>query len=248
MVLQINPVQSPPLVTWESLPKDYVLADEPVENIQQPLLAAALTEALGSYGFIQPEMLIASNFALVARVDNRVVVKAPDWLYVPQVQTVIPGTLRRSYTPYLEGDPVAVVMEFLSDEDNGELSLRSTPPYGKLYVYEQIFKVPNYVTFDPYTLRLELRRLEGNQYHLKTADAHGRFWIPEMNLFLGTWQGKRLGQTITWLRWWDREGNLLFWSSEQAETERERAEREQQRAEALAQKLEELGIDPNTLG
>lgn len=241
MVLQINPMQSPPLVAWEALPKDYILSDEPVENIQQPSLAAALTEALGSHGVIQPEMLIASNFALVAKVNNRPVVKAPDWLYVPQVQPVIPGTVRRSYTPYLEGDPVAVVMEFLSDEDNGELSLRSTPPYGKLYAYEQIFKVPNYVTFDPYTLRLELRRLDGTQYHLETADAHGRFWIPEMNLFLGPWQGERLGQTMTWLRWWDVGGNLLLWSSEQAEKER-------QRADALAKKLQELGIDPNTLG
>lgn len=47
-----------------------------------------------------------------------------------------------------------------------------------------------------------------------------------------------------WLRWWDTEGNLLLWSSEQAEQERQRAEQERQRADILAAKLRELGIDP----
>lgn len=33
-------------VTWEKLPDDFVLDNEPVDNINQPLLAAALTESL----------------------------------------------------------------------------------------------------------------------------------------------------------------------------------------------------------
>ena len=33
-------------ITWEKLPDDFVLDDEPVDNINQPLLAAALTESL----------------------------------------------------------------------------------------------------------------------------------------------------------------------------------------------------------
>lgn len=36
-----------PTISWTLLPTDYVLPDDPVENIQQPFLAAALTEALG---------------------------------------------------------------------------------------------------------------------------------------------------------------------------------------------------------
>ncbi|AUB34788.1 Endonuclease, Uma2 family [Nostoc flagelliforme CCNUN1] len=85
-------------------------------------------------------------------------------------------------------------------------------------------------------------------------------------LFLGIWQGERLCQTMNWLRWWDTEGNLLLWSSEQgqqerqrvqqerqraeqesqrAEQESQRAEQERQRADILAAKLRELGIDPD---
>ncbi len=261
MVLQINPLSTSPIVTWEPLPDDYVLPDDPVENIQQPSLAAALTDALGANGRIQPNMLIATNFGLVATVNGKLVIKAPDWLYVPHVQPLAPGIVRRSYTPHLQGSAVAVVMEFLSDEDNGELSMRATPPYGKLHVYEQILQVPNYVTYDPYAIRLDLRRLQNGQYQLQSPDANGRFWIPELHLFLGLWDGERLGQTMTWLRWWDVDGNLLLWSAEQsaqerqraeqecqrAEQERQRAEQERQRAETLAAKLLELGIDPTTL-
>jgi hypothetical protein len=62
---------------------------------------------------------------------------------------------------------------------------------------------------------------------------------------------------MNWLRWWDNSGNLLLWSSEQAEQERQRADQESQRADRerqradpesqraqrLAAKLRELGVD-----
>jgi Uma2 family endonuclease len=243
MVLQIPPPQKTQKqlqVTWEPLPGDYVLPDDPVENIQQPSLASALTDALDATQRIQPQMLIGSNFGLVATVNKKIVVKAPDWCYVPQVQPVAAGVIRRSYTPNLEGAPVAVVMEFLSDTENGELSIRSTPPYGKLYFYEHILKIPTYVTYDPYEVILEVRCLENEQYTLMTPDTNGRFWIPQLELFLGIWPGERLCQNINWLRWWDKEGNLLLWSSEQVEQER-------QRAEKLAAKLRELGVDQEAI-
>jgi Uma2 family endonuclease len=243
MILQIPSKTVTPTVTWEALPADFVLPDDPVENNQQPLLAAALTDALGAAGRIQPTMLIVSNFGLVATVNKKIVVKAPDWLYVPQVHPVAEGIIRRSYTPNLQGAPVAVVMEFLSDEDGGELSVRATPPYGKLYFYEQILQVPTYVTYDPYESSLEVRALNNGRYVPQTPNTEGRFHIPDLDLWLGIWSGERLGQTTSWLRWWDNAGNLLFWSAEQAEQEHQRAEQEHQRAEVLAAKLRELGVD-----
>lgn len=266
MVLQLIPTKKEPVVTWEKLPEDFILPDDPVENIQQPPLAAALTDALGTSDRIEPQMLIASNFGIAATVNQKMVVKAPDWLYVPRVLPIAEGVIRRSYTPSLEGDRVAIAMEFLSETDAGEYSVRAKYPYGKLYCYEQILQIPTYVIFDPYQVDLEVRRLQENQYVLQSATVEGRYWIPEINLFLGIWYGTRLGSTMHWLRWWDEEGNLLLWSSEKAELERLRAEQEKQRAEqekqraqeaiaqleterrrseALAAKLRELGIDPN---
>ncbi len=243
-------------VTWDRLPPDYVLPDDPVGNFQRPILAAALSDALEENGRIQPEMLMASNFGLVATVKQKTVVKAPDWLYVPRVNPAASREVRRSYTPYTEGDPIAVVMEFLSQTECGELSARSSYPYGKLYFYERILQVPTYVTFDPEDLSLEVRQLEKSdgsneshdephdephderRYQLQTPDEQGRYWIPELNLFLGTWYGERLGHTIHWLRWWDMEGNLLLWSSERAEIEKQRAEVEKQRAETEKQRAD----------
>lgn len=247
MVLQVKPTNKKPTVTWNPLPADFTLPDDPVENIQQPILAAALSDALGAGGYIQPQMLIGSNFGLVATVNKKIVIKAPDWFYVPQVNPVEANVIRRSYTPNLEGKPVAVVMEFLSETDCGELSIRSTPPYGKLYFYEQILKVPTYVTYDPYEPSIEVRCLQEGKYVLQQADENQRWWIPELELYLGIWQGEKLGQNIHWLRWWDKEGNLLLWSSEQAQQERQKAEQERQKAEMLAAKLRELGVDPDLL-
>ena len=58
-------------------------------------------------------------------------------------------------------------MEFLSEIDTGEYSVRPTPPYGKLYFHEQILTVPIYAIFDPYQLRLEVRRFEEGRYLLQ---------------------------------------------------------------------------------
>lgn len=251
MVLEAPSIKAKTTITWEPLPANFILPDDPVENIQQPALAAALTDALGASGYIQPEMLIGSNLGLVATVNKKIVVKAPDWFYVPQVHSVPEGVIRRSYTPNTDGAAVTIVMEFLSEAEGGELSIRSTPPYGKLHFYEQILQVPTYVTYDPYDPSLEVRYLQDGRYILHPVDNQGRLWIPQLELYLGIWSGERLGQTMNWLRWWDKSGNLLLWSSEQAEQERQKAEqerqradREHQRAERLAAKLRELGIDP----
>ncbi|HBL13897.1 MAG TPA: hypothetical protein DD379_21380, partial [Cyanobacteria bacterium UBA11162] len=89
-------------------------------------------------------------------------------------------------------------------------------------------------------------------------DENQRYWIAEMSLFLGVWEGTRENRTGYWLRWWDEEGELLLWGEElaerereraeqereRAEQERERAEQERERAERLAAQLRAAGIEP----
>lgn len=108
-------IQSLPQVTWEPLPKDFILPDDPVESDLQPLLAAALREALELADLIPSDSLIASNFGLCSTVEGKTVVKAPDWVYVPVVKPIPEGEVRRSYTPQLEGEAPAIVMEFISE-------------------------------------------------------------------------------------------------------------------------------------
>ncbi|MEG3989210.1 Uma2 family endonuclease [Microcoleus sp. S28C3] len=232
-------------VTWEKLPDDFKLPDAPVENIDQPLLAAALREALDWAGFILASMLIASNFGLGAKVNDKTVVKAPDWVYVPSVLPAEPGEVRRSYTRNAEGEVPAVVMEFLSDNDEAEYSIKPTYPYGKWRFYEQILQVPVYAIFEPKSGRLEVYRLISGKYELQEPDADDRYSIESMGLFLGVWEGEKSQRRGYWLRWWDENGNLLLWGAERVEQEQQRAEIQQQRADRLAAYLRSQGIDPD---
>ncbi len=245
-----------PQITWEALPDDFQLEDDPVENNGQPLLTGALREILELAGFIQPQMLMVSNFGLCATLDGKMVVKAPDWLYVPSIISldVDMNQIRRSYTPNLQGEIPQVVMEFLSDTDGEEYSRKSTFPPGKWFFFEQVLKVPIYVIFEPYAGRLEVYALEDGVYQPATPNPEGRYWIASMGLFLGTWWGYKEGHEWDWLRWWDASGNLLPWAVESvakaqqlAEQERQRAIQQQQRAERLAALLRSQGIDPDNL-
>jgi hypothetical protein len=235
-------------VTWERLPDDYKLEEEPVENTGQPLIAGALREPLELIGYIKPEMLIASNLGICATVNGELVIKAPDWFYVPRVQPLTQGCDRKSYTPNLEGDTPSLVMEFLSDTEGGEYSVKRSYPPGKWFFYEQVLKVPTYVIFEPETGLLEVYRLQEQRYDLELPEPEGRHWFGEMGLFLGVWRGEKEGRTGYWLRWWDEGGNLLLWGVERLEQERQQVEQERQRADRLAAYLRSQGINPDEIG
>ncbi|NJM74263.1 MAG: Uma2 family endonuclease [Scytonema sp. RU_4_4] len=217
-------------ITWEKLPDDFVLDDEPVDNINQPSLAAALTESLQVASKLPPNALITTNYGICATVNQKVVVKAPDWAYIPSIR-VSREEVKRSYTPQLQGNTPVIVMEFLSDTEGGEYSSKPTFPPGKWFFYEQVLEIPNYVIFEPDIGELEVYQLDGSKrYQLRNSDVNNRYWIAEIELFLGVWQGTRENRTGYWLRWWDENGKLLLWGSE--------------RAERLAAQLKEAGIEP----
>jgi hypothetical protein len=202
-------------------------------------------------------------------------VKAPDWSFIPQI-TVPRAAIERSYTPHLQGSVPAIVMEFLSETEGDEFSVRRSNPMGKWFFYERILRVPNYAIFEPKSGGLEVYALDSSgSYQSCTMNDDLRYWIPEMNLFLGVWQGDRQQRSGYWLRWWDESGALLLWGSEQAEAERDRAEAEREQAEAerdraeaereradterdraaaerlrsqqLADRLRALGVDPDAV-
>jgi len=224
-------------VTWDLLPDDVVLPDDPVDNINQPALAAALSESLSFAGRLPETALVSTNYGICATLDEQLVIKAPDWAFIPEI-TVAREEVVRSYTPQLQGQPPLLVLEFLSNQGGEEYSIKETYPPGKFFFNEQILQVPNYGIFDPETGILELYRLnEKRRYILASANAENRFWIPEMGLFLGSWQGCRENQDGFWLRWWDEPGMLLLWGAEQVELERQRAER-------LREQLRAAGWEP----
>jgi hypothetical protein len=261
-----QPITHSPMITWDPLPQDFVLPDDPVDNISQPLLAAALRESLELWGIVTPETLIATNFGICATVDSKTVVKAPDWVYVPQAPPLPEHQTRRSYTPNLEGELPLIVMEFLSDTEGSEYSVKPNYPYGKWWFYERILQVPHYFIFHPEAGTLEHYQLIQKRYEAQPPNSEGLHWIPAMDLSLGVWQGPKADRSGYWLRWWEPNGQLLPWGIEKvgqerqraeqerqraeqerqrAEQERQRAEQEQQKAQALMAQLQALGIEPN---
>lgn len=241
-------------ITFPLLPEDFILPDDPVENTDQPLIAAALRQPLTAFPDLVQDALIVSNFALCAAIEERMICKAPDWMYVKPVQPWKSSQPRRSYTPHTQGIVPQVVMEFLSATYGEEYSMESTESVGKWFFYEQVIQVPNYVIFRPETGRVEVYALEDGRYRLQTLDETGRYWISGLDLFLGVWQGTHEGRTGYWLRWWNSKSELLLWSEERLEQEHqrtlvERQEKElaQQRIQALEERLRNLGVNLDEL-
>lgn len=170
----------------------------------------------------------------------------------------------KSYFCWRLGKPPEVVIEIVSGTEGNELE-------SKKQDYEQM-RVPYYVVFDPFQyLRQDV--LQVFAMHELRYEQIEQAHFPDLGLGLRLWHGVYEKAEGTFLRWVDREGNLLPTSKELAERAIERAEREAKRAKreagrakreagraereaearghaearlaALAAKLRELGLDPD---
>ena len=57
-------------ITWKKLPDDFLLDNEPVDNIIQPSLAAALTESLEIALKLPVNALATTNYGISATKDS----------------------------------------------------------------------------------------------------------------------------------------------------------------------------------
>jgi len=138
-------------------------------------------------------------------------------------------------------------------------------------LYAQIFRTSTYVVYNPF----DPKTLQGwqldisHRYQPLTLNEQGWLWYEPLELWLGLWQGTVRREPpvggCDWLRFYDRDGNLIplleevaQQAQQQAEQERlradqaqeqakqaqQQAEQERQRAKQLAARLRELGIEP----
>ncbi|NJL53894.1 hypothetical protein HC928_01225 [bacterium] len=169
-----------------------------------------------------------------------------------------------------EGRYPDVIVEFMSP------STAAVDLNEKKDLYAQTFHTREYFVYDPFEpTSLQGWRLANGNYATLSPDERGWLWCDVLQLWLGIWPGEILHETAAWLRFFDREGNLVPLGNElavtaqqqaaverqraeaerqRAEAERQRAEAEQQRAEAataelaaLQVKLRAQGIDPEQL-
>jgi hypothetical protein len=126
----------------------------------------------------------------------------------------------------------------------------------KLRAYAQL-RIPYYVIHDPEDLLGGgvLRIFEINRGKYQSITATPVTWLEEVGLGLTLWQGVFEGIEATWLRWCDKEGNLIPTGAEakeqadrRADEERQRADEERQRAEQALQEVERLKAQLRDLG
>ena len=172
--------------------------------------------------------------------------EAPDWFYVPNVPPLLNGEFRRSYCLWREYIAPLVALEFASGDGTEELDKtplsvsqddQTTRP-GKFWVYERVIKISYYGVYIITTGNLEMYYSKDGSYRQMSPNEQGHYFIEPLGIELGIWQGSYQNQTLSWLRWWDSEGNLLLTGAERLEVEKARsdrltniAEQERQRAE-----------------
>ncbi|MEB3182500.1 MAG: Uma2 family endonuclease [Nostocaceae cyanobacterium] len=253
---------APPRPPWETMPTMYDLPSELVGesglpdefHIFQPRL---LSETCQIVNYPETEILLATDLNLYYDPRHPLWYKRPDWYMVLGVARGLQQQeLRLSYVVWQEGVDPFLVVELLSPgteaEDLGQTLREVNQPPTKWEVYERILRVPYYVVYDRYQNNLRAFRLNGTRYE-PVSLAEGRFWLAEIELGLGLWQGSYEGITGLWLRWYNASGWIptAVEKSQQVELqlaqERQRAEAERQRADRLAQLLRAQGIDPDNL-
>jgi len=164
------------------------------------------------------------------------------------IELLSPGTQKEDLGNYAELEPMVAetttdalsITSSESEQNNGQ-GVKETPPK-KWDVYERILRVPYYAVFSRYTNRLRGFQLEGGHYQEQTIDSDNpRFWIPELKLGLGVWQGEFEGITRQWLRWYDSEGNWVLTDTEQEQ--KKRAKLTEKLRSLSPEQLEALDID-----
>jgi Uma2 family endonuclease len=204
----------------------FVIEDgKPVDGILTEKQMRLLTEPLQTSWSApdgQPFVVMADVGVFYANREPPIV---PDVLYAAGVRQGSDLTEREnlSYFVWTRGKAPDVAVEIVSNREGGEDSL-------KLRTYARA-GVPYYVIFDPDDLLrggvLRAFELQGRRYRALAEP----YFLDGAGLGVRLWDGVFEGINRTWLRWCDREGNMIPTGAERAEVERQRADDEKKRAD-----------------
>ncbi|MEM7552858.1 MAG: Uma2 family endonuclease [Cyanobacteria bacterium P01_A01_bin.84] len=236
-------------------PSDLIFDDgEPLESNRHRIGMNALIRSLQQAWKGRNDYFTGGNMFVYyssAQVKNRDF-KGSDFFVVLDIDGSYP---RQGWVVWDEnGRYPDTIVELLSD------STQEVDKGAKKKLYERVFRTPDYFVFDPFDSNsLQGWHLDSSQnYQPIVPDKRGWLWCERLGLYLGTWEGEIDKETAVWLRFYEKEGNLVLLPEEaavqraeqeaqRAEQEAQRAEQEAQRAERLAARLRELGEDPDLL-
>ena len=208
--------------------------DKPVDNILSERNMRLLTESLHA-SWKGPK----ENRPFVALANVGLFYTPHDDPLVPDVLVSLDVTppsaglkekRHRSYFIWEYGKRPDIVIEIVSNTTGREDSY-------KLRQYAWI-GIDYYVIFDPYQYLsdqvLRIYERYGIEYRLLATP-----WLPEPELGLMLWTGNYAQFEATWLRWYDKTGNMILTGAERAEQAETRAEQAANRAEQAANRAEQ---------
>ena len=116
-------------------------------------------------------------------------------------------------------------------------------------LYEQVFKTREYFCFEYMNPTADPNlfgwRLDAHgRYQPITANEQGWLWSEELDLWVGTWDGRLEHDTTTWMRFYTANGGLVLTAAEaatrRADEEQRRADEEASQRKALEAEIERL--------
>lgn len=229
-----------PEATTTTLLPQLVLPTEdgiPLETNWHRIEMNLLIDSVHSHWEERSDYFVGGNMFLyfsAQQVRNRDY-RGPDFFLVKNVD----GTRNRdSWVVWEEGGRYPnVIIELASistiNEDLGP----------KKSLYEQTFRTPEYFCYNPFHNRLHGWRLIGGRYQELQPNEKGWLWSEELQLWVGTWEGKVLKVNEIWLRFYEPDESKVELVPTLAEAEAQRADAAEAELIRLRELLANLGVD-----
>lgn len=224
--------------------------DVPLDNFQTEKQQRLLVEPL--YNSWQPgePFIAAANVGIFSSDEEEAT--APDVFLSLNVSMPADWSQKqnRSYLVWRFGKFPEVAIEIVSNRKGNELVRKDPEKPCKKEAYARM-GIAYYAVFDPLQQIQEASQMDAQP--LKVFELRGKhyvelsqpFWMEDAGLGLTICDGEFEGVPSQWLRWCDRQGQLIPTGAEGREIERQGREVERQRAERLAERLREMGINPD---
>ncbi len=219
--------------------------DTPVDNFQSEKQQRLLVEPLYSSWSPGVSFIAAANVGLFYALKQDPIV--PDALLSLNIQMPTDWSQKqnRSYFVWEFGKVPEVCVEIVSNRKGNELDAKKDG-YARIGVVY-------YVVFDPLQQIQREDELNGNLLKIwvlregQYVEMSEPLWLQTVGLGLTVWNGEFEGQESTWLRWCDRQGQVIPTGAEGREIERQGRDVERQRAERLAERLRTMGVNPDEI-
>ena len=219
--------------------------DTPVDNFQSEKQQRLLVEPL--YSSWQPGVpfIAAANVGLFYALKQDPLV--PDAFLSLGVTMPDDWSKKRnrSYFAWEMGKFPEVVIEIVSNKKGYELGDKKND-YARM-------GIACYAVFEPLKQLQGEDELNGSLLKLwalqqkKYVELTAPFWLESVELGLTLWEGTFEGRQDLWLRWCDRDGNIILTGAERADEAEERADEAEHKAQRLAERLRAMGVNPDEI-